>query len=65
MTNEVEVGQQYRQVSLPQDIWEVVKVLANTGAIPHARLVRIGSTKDTKTISFPALQDRKLYQIVS
>ncbi|HLF58125.1 MAG TPA: hypothetical protein VI732_00695 [Alphaproteobacteria bacterium] len=64
MTNEIEIGQKYRQVALPQDIWEVVLVLANSGPIPHARLLKTGS-KDTKTISFPALLDKKLYQPVA
>jgi hypothetical protein len=64
MTSEIEVGQKFRQVSLPQDIWEVVLVLSNSGPIPHARLARLGS-KDVKTVSFPALQDRKLYQLVN
>jgi len=65
MTSDIEVGQKYRQVSLPQDIWQVVHILANSGPIPHARLLRLGSAKDTKTISFPTLQDRKLYQVVA
>ncbi|MBZ5522291.1 MAG: hypothetical protein LAP21_08630 [Acidobacteriia bacterium] len=64
MTTEIEVGQKYRQMSLPQETWQVVHILANSGPIPHARLLRLGSSKDTKTISFPTLQDRKLYQIV-
>lgn len=65
MSSEVEIGQRYRQVSLPQEVWEVVLILSNAGVIPHARLVRVGSSKDVKTISFPALQDKKLYQIVA
>lgn len=64
MTEEIAVGQKYRQVSLPQDVWEVVLVLSNSGPIPHARLVRVGS-KDLKTVSFPALQDRKLYELAN
>ena len=64
MTHEVAVGQKYRQVALPQDVWQVVLVLSNSGPIPHARLAKIGS-KDVKTISFPALLDRKLYQFVA
>ena len=64
MTNEVAVGQKYRQVGPPQDVWEVVLLLANSGPIPHARLAKLGS-RDTKTISLPALLDRKLYQIVA
>jgi hypothetical protein len=64
MTVEVELGQKYRQISMPQDIWEVVLILENSGPIPHARLVRAGSSKDMKTLSFLALQDRRLYQIL-
>ena len=63
MTIEVELGQRYQQVAPPQDVWEVVLVLSNAGPIPHARLVRVGS-RDVKTVSFPALQDKRLYQIV-
>ena len=64
MTIEVELGQRYQQTANPQDVWEVVLVLSNAGPIPHARLLRVGSSRDVKTISFPALQDKRLYQIL-
>ena len=61
----VEVGQQFRQVTPPRDVWEVTQILQNAGPIPHARLVRISGNHDVKTISFPALRDHRLYQALS
>lgn len=61
----VEVGQQFRQVTPPRDIWEVIKILESAGPIPHARLMRTSGSHDIKTISFPALRDNRLYEAVS
>lgn len=61
----VEVGQQFRQVTPPRDIWEVIQILENAGPIPHARLMRLSGSRDIKTISFPALRDHRLYEAVS
>lgn len=61
---DVEIGQKYRQVDLPHDLWEVVTIIAHPGEVPHARLHRVGVFKDLKTISFSALADKKLFQLV-
>ena len=60
----VEVGQQFRQVTPPRDVWEVIHILQNAGPIPHARLMRVSGTKEVKTISIPALGDHRLYQAI-
>jgi hypothetical protein len=62
--SDVQLGQRYRQVNPPQDVWEVVAILSTAGPIPHARLMRRGDPKDTKTVSVPALQDRKLFELL-
>ncbi|MGB8275344.1 MAG: hypothetical protein WCF16_08775 [Alphaproteobacteria bacterium] len=60
----VERGQRYRQANMPQDVWEVVAILVNGGAFPHARLQRVRDTRDIKTVSFSALQDKTLFHLV-
>lgn len=60
----IEVGQQFRQVTPPRDTWEVIQILENAGPIPHARVMRVNGVKDVKTISVPALSDNRLYEAI-
>ncbi len=62
MSTEIEVGQKYRQASVPWTLWKVVALTTRPGVIPHAYLARVGGPKDVKLMACSALRDKSFYQ---
>ena len=58
---EVQVGQRYFQALEPvsyNEVWRVAAISSNWQRIPHARLVNVRNTSETKTLSCSALDGR-------
>jgi len=59
------IGRRFRSTGSSFTTWEVVSIDALPGEeIPHARLCRVGSRSDLKTLSSRVLSDRSLYEPV-
>jgi len=56
------IGRRFRPIGNSFSTWEVIGIAALSGEeIPHARLRRVGSRTDLKTLSSQVLSDRRMY----
>lgn len=59
----ISAGQRFLSAGRKTAVWEVVSVARYPGELaPHARLMRVGTFHDGKTVSLEALRDRRFYE---
>lgn len=62
----IEVGQRFRSRVLgAETIWVVERLLNTRGPVPHVTIKREGDSRDTKTFSEAALQDKSTFEPVT
>lgn len=58
----IAAGQRFRTVGPISTVWEVASVARHPGELhPHARLTRVGTSHEGKTVSVQILRDKRYY----
>jgi hypothetical protein len=70
MSYSVQLGQRVRPIErlcfgAEPSAWEVVDIFTGSDGFGYARIRRVGTAKDFKTMSLAALTDRRRYMTVS
>ena len=65
---QVQVGQRYSQhfVYGPhKQVWEVASISPDGVRVPHARLINVNNPKETKTLSYTALNGQYSFKLLN
>ena len=62
----IEIGQRFRSFVLgAETIWAVERLLQTRSPVSHVTIKREGNTRETKTFSEAALQDKSAFELVT